>query len=204
MSPNVSLRAEYEKYLFIGLLTAVLLHAAAFAFWPEYVPSIPRPRKVDIVFVEDVTEIVVPPPPKEVAPPVEASDIIPSDDVDPGITIRRNYIPLKEMLSGPPVPVDLPPFPVGGFDTYPEVIREVTPVYPEIARKAEVEGKVVLLVTIDETGHVIEARIAQSGAEVFNQAALDAAFAYAFRPAEQNGFPVKATISLTFKFVLRD
>jgi protein TonB len=204
MTPNASLRADYEKYLYVGLLAAVLIHAAAFAFWPEYVPSQYRLRKVKFVFVEEVVEITVPLPPKEIDPPVEAADIISSDDVSPDITIRRNYIPLRDMLRIPPPPVDLPTFPTGGFDTYPEVIREVHPVYPDIARKAEVEGLVVVLVAIDETGNVIEARIGHSDAEVFNQAALDAALEYAFRPAEQNGFPVKATISLTFKFVLRD
>jgi protein TonB len=204
MSPNASLRADYGKYLYIGLLTAILLHAAAFAFWPEYVPSIPRLRKVDVVIVEDVAEIVVPPPPKEIEPPVEASDIIPSDDVNPDITIRRNFLPLGEMLRTPPPPIEPPQFPPGGFDTYPDVIRECRPIYPDIARKAEVEGTVVVLVRIDQNGRVMHARVERSDAEVFNQAALDAAFGYVFRPAEQNGYPVKATISLSFRFVLKD
>ena len=204
MSSNASLRSDYGKYLYAALLVAVLIHAAAFAFWPEYVPSVPRLRKVDVVFLEDIAEIVIPPPPREIEPPVEASDIIPSDDVSPDITIRRNFIPLREMLRPPPPLIETPQFPPGGFDTYPEVIRERRPVYPEIARKAEVEGIVVVLVRIDETGRVVRARIEQSDAEVFNRAALDAAFGYVFRPAEQNGYPVKATISLSFKFVLKN
>ena len=204
MSPNASLRADYTKYLYIALLIAILIHAAAFAFWPEYVPSVPRLREVKFVYLEDVREFIVPPPPKEIAPPVDAADIIPSDDVSPDITIRRNFVPLREMLPITPPPIEIPQFPVGGFDTYPEVIREVRPVYPEIARKAEVEGKVVVLVSIDETGKVAHARIGHSDAEVFNRAAIDAALEYVFRPAEQNGFPVKATISITFRFVLTE
>jgi TonB family protein len=61
-----------------------------------------------------------------------------------------------------------------------------------------------VLVSIDEAGRVIEARIGHSDAEVLNQAAIDAALKYVFRPAEQNGIPVKATISMTFRFVLAD
>jgi len=205
MSPKASLRADYSKYVYISLLTAVLLHAAAFAFWPEYVPSVYRLPIVVPKMFEVVPDYEEPPPPPEMPqPPVEASDIIPSDDVSPDITIRRNYIPLREMLRTLPPIIEPPQFPVGGFDTYPDVIRECRPAYPEIARKAEVEGTVVVLVRIDETGKVVQARVEHSDAEIFNQAALDAAFGYVFRPAEQNGYPVKATISLSFRFVLKN
>jgi protein TonB len=204
MAPNASLRSDYARHLYVGLLAAILLHAAAFAFWPEYVPSVYRLPVVitDLVDVL-IPEYEIPPPPGEVVPPVALADIMESDNVDPGETIRPNFGDIRHM------PVVLPP-PIKdqtdffGFDRQPEVIRAQQPVYPDIARRAEIEGRVTVLVTVDEQGRVIHARVAQSDAGVFDEAALAAASGYVFRPAEQNGMPVKATISLTFRFVLTE
>jgi TonB family protein len=203
MSPNASLRADYAKYLYIGLLAATLLHAAAFAFWPEYVPSVYKLRIEILPLIDVIPEYEVPPLPREIEPPVDLAEMIESDDADPGETIGPNFVNLKDLPVIKPPSIDGPPA-FFGFDREPKLIRAVKPVYPEIARKAEVEGSVAVLVTIDESGGVIRAIIAHSDAAVFDQPALDAAFKHVFRPAEQNGIPVKATIGLTFRFVLRD
>jgi protein TonB len=202
MSPNASLRADYTKYLHMGLLTAILLHAAAFAFWPRYVPSVYK-LPPEIQTVVDVPDYEVPPPPAEIQPPVDLADLIPSDDADPGMTIRPNFLAFKDLPVIRPTPIEQPPA-YFGYDKPPDLVTAVKPVYPELARKAEMEGSVIVLITVDESGKVIRANVAHSDAAVFDQAALDAAFRYLFRPAEQNGIPVKATISVTFRFVLRE
>jgi protein TonB len=203
MSPNASLRADYGKCLYVGLLVAVLIHAAAFAFWPEYVPSVYKlPAKVP-----DPLKLVpyyeIPPKPPELALPIAPADIIPSDDVGLEETIGPNFVDLKDLPIVKPPPLMEPSVYVG-FDTEPRLLMAVKPAYPELARKAEIEGRVTILVTIDENGRVIRAVVAHSDAEIFNQAAIEAAFKYAFSPAEQNGIPVKATIGVKFKFTLND
>ncbi len=45
MTANAEFKAEYQKYLQIGLLCALLIHAVAFAFWPEYVPGVYKLRE---------------------------------------------------------------------------------------------------------------------------------------------------------------
>ena len=76
------------------------------------------------------------------------------------------------------------------------------PDYPTLARQAEIEGRVVLKVTIDERGRVISAVVIRSDAQVFNNAAVEAVKQWTFEPAEQSGNPVKATIIVPLEFAL--
>jgi protein TonB len=202
MSPHASLRGDYTRCLYTSLLVALLLHAAAFAFWPEYVPSVYKlPARVQDPF-KVIPDYELPPKPREIKPPVELADVIESAFADPKETIGPNFVDLEDLPVVKPPPLKEPSHYVG-FDKEPDVIHSVEPTYPDIARKAEVEGTVNVLVTVDERGRVIRATVAHSDAAVFDQAALDAAFRFVFRPAEQNGIPVKATISVSFRFVLR-
>jgi protein TonB len=203
MSPNASLRADYGKYLYISLLAAVLIHAAAFAFWPEYVPSVYN-LPVEIVKpFEWVPDYEEPPKPPEIPAPPAPADILPSDDVGLDETIGPNFIDLKDLPVPPPPPLREPTSYIW-FDKQPALVTAAEPAYPELARKAEIEGSVTVLVTVNESGRVAAARVGHSDAEIFNQAAIRAALDYIFSPAEQNGIPVKATIAITFRFTLSE
>lgn len=82
-------------------------------------------------------------------------------------------------------------------DELPVLITRQDPVYPEIAILTRVEGVVTIELLIDRDGNVRDARILRpSGSNVgFEQAALDAALKYKYRPAIQNGRPVAVRIS---------
>lgn len=54
----------------------------------------------------------------------------------------------------PPAPVDEGPIRVGGQIKEPRKTREIKPVYPEIARKARIEGVVILEITVSKQGKV--------------------------------------------------
>ena len=65
-------------------------------------------------------------------------------------------------------------------------------VYPEIARQQRVQGKVIILVLVDENGRVAESRIQQGVSQpAVNDAVLAALKNAKFRPATKNGIPVK-------------
>jgi len=74
------------------------------------------------------------------------------------------------------------------------------PVYPAAARNAGASGKVVVEVTINEEGKVIEAR-AVSGHPMLPQAAVQAARLAKFSPAMLSGQPVKVTGTISYTFV---
>ncbi|MBI3949585.1 MAG: TonB family protein [Acidobacteria bacterium] len=80
-------------------------------------------------------------------------------------------------------------------------IRRVQPVYPLIARSARVSGSVQIEVIIDENGNVISATVVQ-GHPLLQQAALEAAQQWKFRPTLLSGEPIKVTGVLVFNFRL--
>lgn len=77
--------------------------------------------------------------------------------------------------------------------------KRVEPVYPPLAKAAKVSGAVVVEVTIDETGKVIEAR-AISGHPLLKDSAVEAAREWTFSPTQLSGVPVKVIGTLTFNF----
>ena len=90
------------------------------------------------------------------------------------------------------------------FDTPPQRLAEIEPEYPELAIEARSQGTVLVQVTIDETGKVIEAVVVQSDVISFlEQAAVKAAKATPFRPAKQRDVPVISRVVLPFRFRLK-
>jgi protein TonB len=82
------------------------------------------------------------------------------------------------------------------------VLHQVDPVYPEFARRARIQGPVVLLMSVDEAGRPVRVQVLE-GHPVFHEAACQAARQWRFEPARVNGRPEAATFRLTLKFSLR-
>jgi TonB family protein len=74
------------------------------------------------------------------------------------------------------------------------------PTYPAIARAAHAEGDVLVRVTIDEGGNIIEAK-AVSGHPLLQAAAVSAAREAKFTPTQIEGKPVQVRGSLVYNFV---
>jgi protein TonB len=124
------------------------------------------------------------------------------EDVEEEETIEETSLDIANLPDAPP-----PPPPGGGdffvFDKAPKLKHFVQPEYPSLARTADIEGTVIVKITVDERGRVIAASILQSVAEgIFDQAALDAVRKWTFEPAEQSGNNVKATITVPLEFTL--
>lgn len=85
----------------------------------------------------------------------------------------------------------------------PSATKMVKPVYPEEARVAGIEGKVILKVTILFDGTIGEIKILQSsGRDDFDQAAKECVKHWKFEPAMQSGIRVTmpgVTIPITFE-----
>jgi TonB family protein len=94
------------------------------------------------------------------------------------------------------------PPPPGTFVRH-EAVTRVQPVYPPIARAAGAQGLVSVQVVIDEQGNVTSAR-AVSGHPLLQQAAVDAARQWVFKPTIVNGKPAKVNGAISFSFTLSD
>jgi protein TonB len=82
------------------------------------------------------------------------------------------------------------------------VLHRVEPPYPELARKARIQGMVVLAMLVDEQGVPVQVR-ALEGHPALQEAALQAARQWRFEPARMEGHPVSASFKLTLNFRLR-
>ena len=87
--------------------------------------------------------------------------------------------------------------PVGGIE---QILKNV--VYPESAKEAEIQGKVIIRATIDEKGDVVKTKILQSVNKDLDEAAIDAVKKTKFTPALKDKKAVKTTITIPIKFKL--
>ena len=88
---------------------------------------------------------------------------------------------------------------VGGQIKPPTKVKDVRPVYPEIARSARVAGQVAIEATIGTDGKVVDARVIRS-VPLLDQAALDAVRQWEYTPSLLNGVPVPVMVTVTINF----
>ncbi len=79
--------------------------------------------------------------------------------------------------------------------------RLVTPTYPPMAHRANIEGRVVVDVELNEKGQVTSAK-ALSGHQMLRQSAEDAAKRSRFKPNMFDGTPIKAKGIVVYNFNL--
>ena len=89
------------------------------------------------------------------------------------------------------------------YDVAPEAKTMVQPKYPDGATRAGTEGTVWTKVAIDETGKVVKVTISKSEAEIFNQASIDAAMQWVFKPAMKDGKPIATEVAIPFRFKIQ-
>jgi TonB family protein len=85
----------------------------------------------------------------------------------------------------------------------PKLVKQVDPVYPQVARQARVEGIVILEAKTDEQGNVIGARILRSIA-ILDQAAIEAVKQWKYEPLILEGKPRKVLFTVTVRFQLKE
>jgi len=86
----------------------------------------------------------------------------------------------------------------------PKLIKKVNPIYPEEARKAKVEGIVILKARADEQGNIEKVRILKSKDPYLSQAALEAVRKWKYEPFYLKGKPTPIVFTITVNFKLRE
>ncbi|MFZ6017815.1 MAG: energy transducer TonB [Nitrospirota bacterium] len=85
----------------------------------------------------------------------------------------------------------------------PVFLHKEIPEYPMLARKLGKEGEVVLRLTIDERGNLVNAEVIEGAGYGFAEAAIEAVEKSTFLPAKKNGKPIASRAVLPIKFKLR-
>ena len=89
------------------------------------------------------------------------------------------------------------------YDEPPVLEKIVQPIYPVAARKAGVEGKVVLSIVIDREGRVVELEVVESEPPgVFDEAVIEALRKWRYRPAIKDGEPVAVRVGQAVEMTL--
>ena len=82
------------------------------------------------------------------------------------------------------------------------LLERVDPAYPEAARRARLQGVVILEAVITASGAVDEVRIVRSPSPLFDAAVEDAVRRWRYRPATLNGRAVPVVLTVTVRFGL--
>jgi protein TonB len=98
---------------------------------------------------------------------------------------------------------DSPPPKFVPFQKAPVIIKHVQPVYPEIARKAGIEGAVWVELWVTKEGKVKKAVVVKSMSDIFNQPTIDAAMQFVFTPAMMQNGPVAVWVTMPFHYRLK-
>ena len=92
---------------------------------------------------------------------------------------------------------------VGGDVKPPKKLHAPNPQYTEIARKARIQGVVILQAIIDKNGDLRSVKILKDLEMGLGEAAADAACRWKFEPATLNGKPVAVIYNMTTNFRLK-
>lgn len=210
---GVDLRRSYNIFLQFGLIVALLFIIGLVKINLASEP--PQPIAIDMqeeVVMEEVIQtktIETPPPPPRPPVPVE----VPNDEI-----IEDEILDLDAELDldGP---LDLPPPPPPSDEEEEDffVVVENMPVleggigklqksvkYPEMARRAGIEGRVTIQFIVNEQGKVENPVVIRGIGGGCDEAALEAVKKAKFSPGMQRGRPVRVQYSLPITFRLQN
>lgn len=213
-NPKVDLKLKYQRVFEISIIISLALIIVAFKFFPTFdKEEVKLEGPQELVNVEDVVNTKqesAPPPPPKPPIPIEA----PADDVLEDIAIGETELNVDEQVSAPPPPpkqeveeeeeavffvaVEETPEPIGGIEAIQKKI-----VYPEIAKRAGVQGRVFIKAFVNEVGDVVKAEVIKGIGAGCDEAAVQAVMQTKFKPGKQRGKAVKVQVSIPIVFKLQ-
>ena len=120
-----------------------------------------------------------------------------------GLTGSFDVVWVPEGMSAPPAPPAPDRLPEPGDFPYveelPEALTKVAPVYPEAARRAGVEGTVIVQALVGVDGRVRNTTVIKS-IPGLDDAALEAVRQWVFKPASTGGKPVAVWVAVPVRF----
>ena len=216
--PSNDPRKYYTIFLEFGVIGSLLIFIVAtkINFTPSDGEYTPKVDQQEIIKMEEVgkTEQTkrTPPPPAPKVPEEVPNNTILEEEI---IEIDADFS-LNETLELPDPPKDMPKegeeeeedFFIA-VEQMPELIGSLSDlksnvVYPETARKAEIQGIVVVQFIVNEKGEVVNPRIIRGIGAGCDEEAIRVAKMAQFKPGMQRGEPVRVQYSMPFRFILKE
>jgi protein TonB len=203
--PQVDLRNKYPKWVEWSLIIALGFTIGLFYAFKKFESSVKLEKVLDqnieTIEIPPTQQIQKPPPPARPKIPIEAED----EDIPEDLTIEEEMFEFDqqtEELPPPPPEEEEPIVPFYALSDKPVEIKRVNPVYPELAKKAGIEGTVVVKVLVNTKGDVEKVEVLKSH-PLLDEAAIDAAKQFKFKPGKQRDKFVKVWVSIPFNFKLK-
>lgn len=155
-----------------------------------------------------IEKIKPPPPPPETKQVfgVSRKALTTNDSSGSAAEVKLGNTVAKEQdnLKLDPNDADSLPIPADDYlvSSMPQLLTEMRIPYPEEAKKAGIEGPVVMDLLIDDQGSVRQVNLIKGPGFGLNEAALAAIKNFKFRPARIQDQPVAVKIKYTYRFIL--
>ena len=95
------------------------------------------------------------------------------------------------------------PVRVGGMIRTPQLVKRITPTYPELGIASRASAIVILEATVGTDGRVQDVKVLR-GHPLFDAAAIEAVRQWRYQPLLLNGVPVPFIATVTVQFNLLD
>ncbi|MDX1741851.1 MAG: energy transducer TonB [Rhodothermales bacterium] len=213
---KANIRQRYPLFVQVGLVLSLALLILAFKLdlrkEAEFEIVMPEQEVVQMEEIQQTKQIQKPPPPPRPPVPVEVPDdeILEDDELDLDASLD-----IDEVMDLPPPPPpaaeeeeeaepeifviveDMPEL-IGGLESVQKRIN-----YPPIAKKAGVEGRVIVQFVVDEAGSVVDPVVVRGIGAGCDDEAIRAVSLAKFKPGKQRGKPVRVKMSLPITFKLK-
>jgi protein TonB len=202
-NPEADLKNKYPKWREIGFIVALGVITLLFYASKDIKTTYKLEKKLDItienVEIPQTEQLQKPPPPARPAIPIESED----EDIPDDLTIEETEVDFDETIEELPPPEEEEPIvPFFALSEKPEVVKQGKIDYPELARKAGIEGRVTVKVLINTKGNVEKVEVVK-GHPMLNDAAIDAAKEWKFKPGKQRDRFVKVWMNIPIDFKLK-
>lgn len=216
--PRADLRNYYTLFWEVGMILALLI--AIILFRIDFMPAEEGKHYVveeqEEVIMEEIVQTrqqpEVPPPPRPPVPVEVPNDVI-IEDIDIAIDAELDLY-AENLLPPPPPPsadveeeeeeeffvfVEEMPHLKGGLIELQQKIE-----YPELARRARIEGRVHIQFVVNENGKVENPKVIRGIGGGCDEEALRVVKLAEFTPGLQRGRPVKVQYAMPVFFKLKD
>lgn len=218
-NPRIDTRKYYVQLLQVGLIATLVIFIILFRI--EIRSDSETVFEFDVQEIVEMEEIVitkqtvtVPPPPRPPVP-VKVPDYEIIDEIDIDIDAELDIGSYLTHQLPPPKPPQDEESEMGEDEFYviveqmPELIGGLSSiqnkiVYPDIAKRANVQGRVIIQFVVNERGEVENPKVIRAIGAGCDEEALRVVSQARFIPGHQRGVPVRVQYTIPVVFMLKD